>query len=500
MPFLLLLVLTLICLQREWPEPLHDSGLEGSLIFTWGGVVAFVAAGWLLALRARRCLASNPIQRSRLLRRFSAQRRYLMLGQVAFFLTALCLLGWGVAARDLVGQEASAPTAAEQPAQAPAEEQETAPAILPGMEVLLLAPLLLGLVLSWAVFYDMERVAHDTSPVLDEAFPGRWTYVGLQARHNLLLIAPPLLLVLVQQIVLAVFPRLQHDELLLPLFGAALLAAVFFGIPWLLRLMLGLAPLPEGPLRDRLLATARRLSFRFSDVLVWDTRNTVANAMVTGPLPWLRYVVLTDRLVREMSPEEVEAVFGHEVGHIKHRHMLFYFGFLLASLLVMLGLWNAVSDLVRQPVVQAFLRDNVPDLVAWLKAYKVVAMLPLVVLLGAYMFIVFGFLSRRCERQADIFGCRTVSCEVFIEALEKVARLNGISRDRPGWFSSWQHSTIARRVEFLQRMSADPALEPRFQRAVGYVKWGMVLSLTLVFTAVVWAIGPGRAWAMLKQL
>ena len=35
------------------------------------------------------------------------------------------------------------------------------------------------------------------------------------------------------------------------------------------------------------------------------------------------------RLVEELTPEEVEAVFGHEVGHVKHHHILFYVGFFL---------------------------------------------------------------------------------------------------------------------------------------------------------------------------
>src|SRR5208282_1213408 len=122
---------------------------------------------------------------------------------------------------------------------------------------------------------------------------------------------------------------------------------------------------------------------------------------------------------------------------------------------------------------------------------------PSIALTGAYVFVVFGFLSRRCERQADIYGCRVASCaqreclehdadrrppgdgrhlcptgiRTFIHALEKVAYVNGISRSRPGWLQSWQHSTIARRVEFLHRMAHDPSLEPRFQRTVGLVKW-----------------------------
>jgi STE24 endopeptidase len=266
----------------------------------------------------------------------------------------------------------------------------------------------------------------------------------------------------------------------------ALLAGVFVGIPWLLRLFLGLRPLPDGPLRRRLLDAARRLHFRCNDILVWDTRNAVANAMVTGPLPFLRYVVLTDRLVRDMTAEEVEAVFGHEVGHIKHHHMLFYFGFLMSSLVAVAAAWEPL---------RRYLAGAVPQWQEWEVAYEAVTVLPLLLAVGSYVFVVFGFLSRRCERQADLYGCRTVSFPVFIAALEKVARLNGISRERPGWLSSWQHSTIARRVEFLQRVSANPELEPDFQRRVRRVKWALVLSLGAVLVVLrewVWDMLQGR--------
>jgi Zn-dependent protease with chaperone function len=255
-----------------------------------------------------------------------------------------------------------------------------------------------------------------------------------------------------------------------------------------LRLVLGLKPLPAGPLRDRLLATARRLRFRFSNILLWNTNGGVANAMVAGILPQVRYVVLTDKLVNELAPEEVEAVFGHEVGHVKHRHMVFYLAFIIISLLTLsvLATVTKVDDLF--------------------KSNEDLATLPLVGILGGYIFVVFGFLSRRCERQADIYGCRTMSCSqanctshsgpeeltprgkglcatgigTFIDALEKVARLNGISRNRPGVLQSWQHSTIARRVDFLQRLRNDPSIEPRFQRTVSIVKWAVVVLLAAV--------------------
>jgi Zn-dependent protease with chaperone function len=273
----------------------------------------------------------------------------------------------------------------------------------------------------------------------------------------------------------------------------ALVVAVFLSLPWILRFVLRLKPLPAGPLRDRLLAAARRLNFRFTDVLLWNTHGGVANAMVAGLFPYPRYVLLTDRLITEMTPDEVEAVFGHEVGHIKHSHMFFYAGFLVVSMLAVA--WTC--DLAL---------DAIPDLRPLFSESAYWAKIPFVGIIGAYIFVVFGFLSRRCERQADIFGCRAVSCartlcighpdaaalqpngrglcstgiQTFIGALEKVARLNGISRHRPGWLQSWQHSTIARRVDFLQQVLRDPTVERRFQRTVGRVKWALVLGLTFV--------------------
>ena len=66
---------------------------------------------------------------------------------------------------------------------------------------------------------------------------------------------------------------------------------------------------------------------------------------------------------------------------------------------------------------------------------------------------------------------------IFIYALEKVASVNGMSRDRPGFFQSWQHGTIARRVAFLYGVLKDPTAEPRFQRRVALVKWGLIAAL-----------------------
>jgi Zn-dependent protease with chaperone function len=241
----------------------------------------------------------------------------------------------------------------------------------------------------------------------------------------------------------------------------------------------------------------------------------MANAMVIGILPWIRYVVFTDRLLEDFTSDEIEAVFGHEVGHIRHHHMLYYFSFLTASVLVLGWLITDVAVSYLGPI--PFLLDN--------HSSDCVSAISLVAVLLAYIFVVFGFLSRRCERQADVFGCRAVSCactdcgghesevafaphgqglcatgiNTFIRALEKVASVNGISRDRPGFLQSWQHASIGRRIEFLQQMLLDPGVERRFQRRVFLFKallllvLGGAVAFILVQEAKTAAVDPIRA-------
>jgi Zn-dependent protease with chaperone function len=461
MPFILLLVLTLTYLQGSWPQPFFGPEPLTSVLLTWGTLVCLVIGVEWITRQLCRLVRADPGRRPRVKKVLAWCRRYYLLALLAYYGVALYLFGWGWTGKEQVGK-------------------------FPGRELLLMTPFLVGLIFSWARFYDVERACRDAQDDYEGPALSRWAYLGLQCRHNFLLVLPPLSLFLIREIILALFPALENDMVFMSILVGVLLMGVFLGIPWILRLMLGLVPLPDGPLRTRLLEAARRLNFRCNDILVWNTRGTMANAMVTGPLPILRYVVLSDRLIQDLEPEEVEAVFGHEVGHIKHHHMLFYLGFVLASLVAL--------EAVRSAAL-AFSKTHLPLLAPWLDDGQYLAALPFLLVLAIYIFVIFGFLSRRCERQADIFGCRAVSCQAFIAALEKVANLNGIHRERPGWLSSWQHSTIARRIAFLEKMHADPTLETHFQRRLGWIKWGVVFGLAAVVVAILY-IAPEHVLAI----
>ena len=68
----------------------------------------------------------------------------------------------------------------------------------------------------------------------------------------------------------------------------------------------------------------------------------MVNACVTGILPRFRYVLLSDALLDSLSPLESAAVFGHEIGHVAHRHFLYFAFFFMGSL----GVLSLFGDLV----------------------------------------------------------------------------------------------------------------------------------------------------------
>jgi STE24 endopeptidase len=253
-------------------------------------------------------------------------------------------------------------------------------------------------------------------------------------------------------------------------------------------------------LRRRLERIADRVGFRYTDVLVWDTGNMMVNACVTGILPGYRYVLLTDALIDSLTPLELAAVFGHEIGHIAHRH-LFYFGFFFMGSLGVLTLFGEIVSHFGSRFAQlAWMTPWTPEIFS-----EVAQSVLLLGFLGLYFWFVFGQISRRFERQADVFGSKVVSCDladcpphtdldhelskppagakeptlcpvgirIFAEALANVARCNGLDPDG----RSWRHGSITRRIAFLEELELHPERERRFQRGVAHLRIGLGIAL-----------------------
>ena len=233
-------------------------------------------------------------------------------------------------------------------------------------------------------------------------------------------------------------------------------------LPRYIKLLWRLRPLEEGPLRAALLGFMERVSFQVRDLLVWNTDGLVMNAAILGLRPRSRYILFTDLMVESFTPAELTAVLAHEAGHGKHRHLTTYF-LLSLSLLFLLSL----AENFRSPF--AGLREEMTDLL--------LLVLPLFLL---YLLVILGYLSRRFETEADIYGAAAVGDPaLFIRTLEKVAAATGAERNR----SSWRHFSVERRVFLLRRFFFEaPAERLCFQQRMTRIRRGL-LAVFLVTAA-----------------
>lgn len=299
--------------------------------------------------------------------------------------------------------------------------------------------------------------------------------------HLLVLLTPVLALIAVRDVIKLVSPSFQADPRAW-LFYGPVLVAMFCGLPLLLRYVWQTTPLPSGPLRDRLESVAHAAGVHLKHILVWHTGHSIANAAVTGVSPKLRLVFLTDRLLRHLSEAEIEAVFLHELGHIRHRHLIVR----AAAVLLPACLWGAF----------------VPEGIVTASVVTTVAALLLVV---AYGWWVFGALSQRLERQADLFACRQIASSsawprkpagrdladaigLYSNALRRLASLNGIDLAK----KTWQHGRVSDRLAWLSEMRDNPQKAQRFQwhlRVTGSMVIGLIVGLAahLIATVSAWA-------------
>ena len=105
-------------------------------------------------------------------------------------------------------------------------------------------------------------------------------------------------------------------------------------------------PLEDGELKDSLMNLLTKHGYQVKAIEVMDAsrRTTKLNAYFTG-FGKLKTIVLYDNLVNAMTPEEICAVFAHELGHGLHKDVLKMQLMNLGNLLLMaVVVWLSVRD------------------------------------------------------------------------------------------------------------------------------------------------------------
>lgn len=417
-------------------------------------------------------------------------------------------------------------------------------------EAAALIPFFATLILTWVVLFPAELALRHPgrSPIAPPqpgiAMRGSWqalaaarlgkdhgsrrltAYLVDKVRHNLLIVAAPMVVIVAARY----FTNKHQDDLIntfvVPWAADAALgcvsAVVLLFSPVMLRFVWVTEPLPAGPLRDRLERMCKRVGLRYREILLWHTHRMTVNAAVMGFVAPLRYILISDALLETMDEEEIEAVFAHEAGHVRHWHLQYFALFVLVTMYITGG------------VLELLIRSRW----GWTQDAGMLQMVSLALLLTSWL-VGFGWVSRAFERQADLFGVRCVTADIatcaawcpihgssanaapaavsaspplqpagvagfvtpgrgasaanlprlcigaaalFGRTLQRIADLNGIPRDAP----SWRHGSIDSRCQLIERHATDPRALARFDRKLVLIKVGLVLAVVVGTIVAAW--------------
>lgn len=310
---------------------------------------------------------------------------------------------------------------------------------------------------------------------------------------------------------------------------------IFTIAPLVLTRVLRTESLPPSSLRRRLEAMCRRAGLRYRDILLWNTNHNVVNAGVMGLFPQVRYILLSDALLETMSDDQIEAVFAHELGHVVHRHMVWYAIFFIIFFFCGLNVGHLLKGM--------YIYSDELMAMGWFGVF----------------FLSFGVISRQCERQADVYAARLMEiahrqssgdtsdlvltpadlvaplspaiagasvelamsgesatsahvlpvgrhgAAIFSSALHRVATVNNI----PVKKHEWLHGSIQSRLDFIRDMAGHPKSTQRFDRQMQLMNGLLLVALfmSLLWFASVWAqetsarhrANPARAGEVTRQ-
>jgi STE24 endopeptidase len=194
-------------------------------------------------------------------------------------------------------------------------------------------------------------------------------------------------------------------------------------------------------LAERLMSLAEKANTKVKGVFKMDMsrRTKQANAALTG-LGNTRRIILGDTLIDEFSPEEIETVLAHELGHHVHNDMAWLIGF--GTLLTGLGFY--LISLLMSWAIGAFGLAGVAD-PAGLPA--------LMILLSLYELVIMPIsnaFSRWRENKADDYALKaTNKPDAYASAFTRLANQNLSEVDPEPWvvFLFYGHPPLNSRIE-----------------------------------------------------
>ncbi len=207
-------------------------------------------------------------------------------------------------------------------------------------------------------------------------------------------------------------------------------------------------PLEEGELRSKLEALLTKHGYQVKAIEVMDAsrRTTKSNAYFTG-FGKMKSIVLYDNLVNSMTPDEICAVFAHELGHGLNKDVLKQQIMNMGNILLMaLAVWLTV----RTPAMhEAFGFDGVNYGFAFILLSGLLGLIQPLTGMGMNAY------SRYAEYRADQQAVKEGYGEALIGGLKKLARENfsNLAPSPALVVLEYSHPPLAQRIEAIDGKS-----------------------------------------------
>jgi heat shock protein HtpX len=171
------------------------------------------------------------------------------------------------------------------------------------------------------------------------------------------------------------------------------------------------------------------------------------NAFATGPSKKRSLVAVSTGLLGTMERREIEAVLGHEVGHIANGDMV--------TMTLLQGVINAFV-LFFARLIAFGVRMMVHEKIAWVAGF--VVRIALEIILGILGSLVTSWFSRRREFVADAAGASRAGRESMIAALRRLATTTDRIDTSNAALAAFK---ISDKKSWLSAFSTHPPLEER---------------------------------------
>ncbi|MEP6757495.1 MAG: M48 family metallopeptidase [Chthonomonadales bacterium] len=212
-------------------------------------------------------------------------------------------------------------------------------------------------------------------------------------------------------------------------------------------------PIENKQLGERLRNLATKAGIPDAEVLQVDIsrRTTRLNAYFTGIGPTKR-IVIWDTTIATLTPDEIEAIMGHEIGHYVLLHTYWNLVFsIIGGFVILFGL----SLLLPKVFARWGPRFGIKELTDPAGIPLAMAALSIILLLQTP---IEAAISRHQEHAADQYGIDLVgNREAMAHAFIQFVKHDFSDPDPPGWLVWWSysHPTLKDRIKFVLRRNGD---------------------------------------------